>query len=147
MDRQEVDHVPVGFWYHFEGEDALGENCVQAHLNYVRDVDTDLMKIMCDSYFNYPVPEEIRKASDWWKLRPLGETHPFILDQVERARRIVQEIGHEMPIFYNVFAPFSSLRFGAGDERIMQDIREDPLAVMHALDVVAQDNALLFFFV
>ena len=78
MDRQEVDHVPVGFWYHFEGEDALGENCVQAHLNYVRDVDTDLMKIMCDSYFNYPVPEEIRKASDWWKLRPLGETHPFI---------------------------------------------------------------------
>ena len=25
MDKKPVDHVPVGFWYHFEGEQARGE--------------------------------------------------------------------------------------------------------------------------
>ena len=28
MDKQPVDHVPVGFWYHFAGEQAVGEGCV-----------------------------------------------------------------------------------------------------------------------
>ena len=36
LDKQEVDHVPVGFWYHFAGEQAVGEGCVQAHADYVR---------------------------------------------------------------------------------------------------------------
>ena len=143
MDKRPVDHVPVGFWYHFGGEQAKGEACVQAHIDYIRDTDIDLLKIMSDSYFNYPIPEEIRTAEDWYKLTPLGKDHPFIQEQVWRAKRLVEELGKEMPIFYNVFAPFSSLRFGAGDERVMKDLREDPLAVMHALDVVAEDNAAL----
>ena len=143
MDKKPVDHVPVGFWYHFDGEETSGEPCVQAHLRYVRDVDTDLLKVMCDGYFSYPIPEEIETAEDWKKLKPLGADHPFIREQVERARRIVQEIGQEMPVFYNVFAPFSSIRFGTDESRVMRDLRENRLAVMHALDVIAQDNALL----
>ena len=143
MDKKPVDHVPVGFWYHFDEAHSLGEPCVQAHVNYVRDCDLDMIKIMCDGYFPYPVPKTICTAADWWNLKPLGREHPFIAEQVERARRIVEEVGSELPVFYNVFAPFSSIRFGAGDERVMRDIREDKLAVMHALDVIAQDNALL----
>ena len=101
MDKKPVDHVPVGFWYHFEGEKAMGEPCVQAHVAYVHDCDLDMVKIMCDSYFAYPVPETIREAKDWRELRPLGKEHPFIREQVERARRIVEEVGREMPVFYN----------------------------------------------
>ena len=143
MDKKPVDHVPVGFWYHFSGEQAYGEPCVQAHVDYVRDCDLDMLKIMCDGYFPYPVPEDIKTASDWKKLVPLTADHPFIAEQVERAKRLVSILGKEMPVFYNVFAPFSSIRFGAGEERVMNDIREDRLAVMHALDVIAQSNALL----
>ena len=143
MDKKPVDHVPVGFWYHFGGEQAYGEACVQAHVDYIRDTDLDVLKIMSDGYFAYPVPEEIKTAADWYKLTPIGPDHPYIKDQVERGKRLVEELGGEMPIFYNVFAPFSSLRSGAGDERVMRDLREDPFAVMHALDVVAEDNALL----
>ena len=51
-------------------------------------------------------------------------------------------------MFYNVFAPFSSLRFGAeavglSDADVMEYIRTDKNAVMQALDVIAQTNALL----
>ncbi|MBR0465115.1 MAG: hypothetical protein IJJ23_12180 [Clostridia bacterium] len=143
IEKKPVDHVPVGFWYHFMDEKALGEPCVQAHVDYVRDCDLDMLKIMCDGYFPYPVPEDIKTASDWWKLEPIGKNHPFIRQQVQRASRLVDLMGAEVATFYNVFAPFSSLRFGAGDDRVMNDLREDPLAVRHALDVVAQDNATL----
>jgi len=51
MDKKPVDHVPVGFWYHFAGEQAKGEGCVKAHVDYVKDCDLDILKIMCDGYF------------------------------------------------------------------------------------------------
>ena len=143
MEKKPVDHVPVGFWYHFEGEQTLGEPCVRAHVDYVRDCDLDMVKIMCDSYFQWPMPDAVLEGGDWSQLRPLGREHPFIAEQLERARRIAEEVGGEMPVFYNVFAPFSCIRNGAGEERVMADLWRDPTAVMRALDVIAQDSALL----
>ena len=147
MNGREVDHVPVGFWFHFAGEEAMGEPCVQAHLKYYRDTDLDLVKIMCDGYFPYPLPG-VEKVSDLAKLHPLGPDHPFVREQVERARRIVEEIGGERCVFYNVFCPFSSLRFGAealgmSDADLMAWVREDGMSVMKGLDIIAQTNALL----
>lgn len=142
MDLKPVDHVPVGFWYHFSPEQSKGQASIQAHLDYIRDVDTDLLKVMSDGYFPYPVPT-ILKAADWLRMKPLPEDHPYFTEQVERAKGIVDAIGKEIPVFYNVFAPFSSIRFGAGEEKVMADLKEDKKAVMHALDVIAHDNALL----
>ena len=147
MNKKEVDHVPVGFWFHFGGEEAVGDACVQAHLKYYRETDLDFVKIMCDNYFPYPLPK-IEKAEDWTTLEPLTADHPFIREQVERAKAIVDDIGKERCVFYNVFAPFSSLRFGAdaigiSDAQVMEYIRTDRTAVMKALDVIAQSNALL----
>ena len=147
MKKKEVDHVPVGFWFHFGGEEAVGDACVKAHLNYYRETDLDFVKIMCDNYFPFPLPE-IKCAADWRKVKPLAEDHPFIREQVERAKAIVEAIGSERCVFYNVFAPFSSLRFGAealglSDADVMAHIREDKNAVMQALDRIGQSNALL----
>ena len=143
IQQKEVDHVPVGFWYHFDGDQAMGDPCVQAHLDYYESTGLDFIKIMCDGYFPYPVPESVKTPADWKSLKPLGKDHPFIREQVERAKKIVAAKGKEMCVFYNVFAPFSSIRFGTSDEFVMQSLREDRLALMHALDVIAQDNALL----
>jgi len=142
-----VDHVPVAFWFHFAGDEAVGQGCVDAHLKYYRDTDLDFVKIMCDNYFPYPLPE-INEVADLGKLQPLTADHPFIREQVERAAAIVKEIGQERCVFYNVFAPFSSLRFGAealgiDDAQIMKFLHQDVKTVMKALDVIAQSNALL----
>lgn len=143
LQKQEVDCVPVGFWYHFRGKEAQGEDCVQAHLKYYRETDLDFLKVMCDGFFTFPIPDRIQKAKDWFTLEPLRRDHPFIQDQLWRAKRIVEEIGRERCIFYNVYAPFSSIRFGYGEEKVMQHIREDKEAVKYALDIIAQTNALL----
>ena len=143
MDKLPVDHVPVGFWFHFDGEETKGEECVQAHLRYYRETDLDFLKIMNDGYSSYPLPDTVKTAKDLWDLKPLGKEHPWIKDQVWRAKRIVEEIGQERCVFYNVFAPFSFIRNGKRNALIMDFLREDKLAVMHAIDIVAEDAALL----
>ena len=140
MNKLPVDHVPVGMWFHFSGEEEKGQACIDAHLRYYRETDLDFVKIMCDGYFPYPFNYEIKEASDWYKVTPLGKDHPYITEQVARAKAIVEAIGKERCVFYNVFAPFSSIRFSYPDELVMKHLSEDRLAVMHALDVVAQDR-------
>lgn len=142
MDKRPVDHVPVGFWHHFAPDKSLGEACAQAHVDYFRSTDLDFIKVQATNYFAYPLPK-IEKASDWRKLRPIGRDDPYIRDQVWRAKRIVELTGGECCVFYTLFAPFSSIRFGSSDELVMRHLREDELSVRHALDVIAQDNALL----
>ncbi len=143
LENQPVDRPPVGFWFHFPEEAAKGDACVQAHLDYYRNTGTDLVKIMCDGYFPYPIPETIRTPADWDQLKPLTAEHPFIREQLERAKKIREGAGNGLCMFYNVFAPFSSIRFGSSDEFVMRSLKENPKGVAHALETIAQSNSLL----
>ncbi len=145
MAQQQADRVPVGFWFHFTGEKTRGQACVQAHLDYYNHSDVDVVKIMCDGYFDYPNPvaKAVKKPSDWYALKPLGPDSPFITQQVERAKAVRKGLRRDMCVLYNVFAPFSYLRFGTSDALVMAHLKEDPAAVQYALDVVAQDAATL----
>ena len=145
MNNQPVDRPPVGFWFHFPGHQSKGDPCVQAHLDYYNHVDVDIAKLMCDGYFDYPNPvaKAAKEPKDWYKMKPLGADHPFIREQVERAKAVKAGLTSDCLVLYNVFAPFSTLRQGTSDNLIMSHLREDPNAILYALDVVAEDNALL----
>ena len=145
MQNKPVDRPPVGFWFHFSKEDSLGQPCVDAHLRYYNNVDVDIAKLMCDGYFDYPNPvaKAAREPADWYAMKPLGADSPFIREQVERAKAVKAGLKSDCLVLYNVFAPFSSIRFGTSDELVMRHLREDPKAIEYALDVIAQDNALL----
>ncbi len=143
LNNKPVDRPPVGFWFHFPSEEAQGQACIDAHLNYYNNIDVDFAKVMCDNYFSYPIIIPHENASDWYKLEPLGKNHPFIREQIERVKGVREGLKDDMCVFYNILAPFSSLRNGTSDELIMKHIKEDPEAVMHALDVIAEDNALI----
>lgn len=145
MANQPVDRPPVGFWFHFPQEQQAGQACVQAHLDYYNQIDVDMAKIMCDGYFDYPNPvaKAVREPKDWYAMKPLGRDSAFVQEQVARAKAVKAGIREDMVILYNVFAPFSSIRFGTSDELVMDHLRKDPDAIEHALGVIAQDNALL----
>lgn len=145
MDNKTVDRPPVSFWFHFPLDMDLDKECVNAHLEYYRKCDIDFVKIMCDGFFDYPNPiiPHITKAEDWFQMKPLGEEHPFIRGQVERAKEIVQAIGDECCTFYNVFCPMSFFRFGTSEELLMSHLKENPEAVLYAFDVIAEDAATL----
>lgn len=145
MNNQSVDRPPVSFWFHFPLDMDLEKECVKAHLDYYRGCDIDFVKIMCDGYFDYPnvIIPRIAKPEDWYEMKPLGENHPFIREQVERAKEIVDAIGKECCTFYNVFCPMSFFRFGTSEELLMSHLKENPDAVLYAFDVIAQDAATL----
>jgi len=143
MNNKPVDKVPVGFWFHFSGEEAEGQACIDAHVKYYKESDIDFIKIMCDGYFQFPISVDIKEAADWRKLKPLGKDHPYIKEQVARAKGINEQLNDECCTFYNIFAPFSCIRFGTSDEVVMRHLKEDPEAVMYALDIIAQDQAML----
>ena len=145
MNNQPVDRPPVGFWFHFKPEDSLGQPCVDAHLRYYNNIDVDMAKLMCDGYFDYPNPvaKAVKEPKDWYEMKPLGPNSPFVREQVERAKAVKAGLTSDCVVLYNVFAPFSSIRFGTSDELVMRHLREDPDAVLYALNVIAQDNALL----
>ena len=143
LDGRPTERPPVSLWFHF-GEDAqLGRACIQAHLDYYEAWNVDIAKGMCDGYFDYPNPvaKNARDAKDWRSLRPLGTDHPFFRDQIERARTIREELPDDRLFYYTTFAPFSTIRYGAGDETVMRHLREDPESVLVALDAIAEDNA------
>lgn len=141
MNNLPVDHVPVSFWHHFNGVD-LGEDYIQAHVDYYRETDIDFIKVQSTGFFEYPLPK-MEKTSDWWKIKPIGADHPWIRGQVERAKGVKERVGDECCVFYTTFAPFSSIRFGSSNEFVMKTLAEDEKALMYALDVIAQDNATL----
>lgn len=145
MNLQPVDRPPVGFWFHFQAEQGIGQACVQAHLDYYNHIDVDMVKIMCDSYFDYPNPvaKAVKQPQDWYAMKPLGREHPFIQEQVARAKAVKAGLKDDMVVIYNVFAPFSLIRFSVGDELVMDHLQRDPKAIAYALDVIAQDCCLL----
>jgi uroporphyrinogen decarboxylase len=53
--QKAVDRVPVSFCYRFEGEDTVGEACVEAHMRHYRETGIDFIKVMCDGLFEYPI--------------------------------------------------------------------------------------------
>lgn len=146
LNRLPVDHVPVGFWFHFSGDEAKDQACIDAHIKYYTETDLDIIKIMSDG-FNYPIPE-IRSVADFAALEPLKADHPFIRGQVDRAKKIVDAMGKDRFIMYTVFAPFSCIRNGAAavgvdDGKFMKYLYQDINAVLKGLDAIAQSSALL----
>ncbi len=139
--NQPVDKVPMGFWYHFSPDDDFGQETVNEHLNWYRAYDLDFIKVMCDGYFNYPNPfiQTVKCADDWFNITPMGENHPWITKQVERAKGVVEGVNGECCVFYNVFNPMSLMRFGTDEELLMSHLRENPMAVCHAFEVIGQD--------
>lgn len=145
LENKAADRPPVGFWFHFPEEKALGQACIDAHLDYYNQIDTDIAKLMCDGYFDYPNPvaKAVKEPEDWFRMQPLGKDHPFIREQVERAKAVRRGLKRPGLVLYNVFAPFSSIRFATSDELVMDHLQRNPEAIRHALDVIARDNALL----
>ena len=66
LDKKPVDHIPASFWFHFiRPEDAVGEGCVKAHLDYYRATDVDFIKIMSDG-LGYPLKVTINEFVRAW---------------------------------------------------------------------------------
>jgi uroporphyrinogen decarboxylase len=161
FDNKRTDTLPVGFWFHFlpfsgfaKGPEnpALFQKMVEDQKKYYREVKPDLVKIMTDGYFVLPTLRDIDPLNPkaLLTLAPADPRSPWFDEQVEMARRIVEETAGEAVVIYNLFAPIFHLFFrgeGQGPPRIDKDaatlVQTASEALRYALSVISDDLATL----
>ncbi len=84
-----VDYVPTGFSLHFPAHEANGEKGVQSHLEFFRQTDTDIIKIMNENLV--PDVGEIRTPEDWNKIPSYSLKDSFMESQIEMTKRILDQ--------------------------------------------------------
>ena len=143
---QEVDHVPVCMWQHVPPEYWADDDLfAKKQLAAYKNTDVDFMKLSGDKYFGWPSPvlKGIEKADELYNLEPLGENHPWIRGQVQRACKVIDALNGDCVALQLVFVPISCLRLAVGYPMMMKLIRENPDAMKHALSAIAEDQKAL----
>lgn len=135
-----ADRPPVCFWRHFGP--LPPQETVRAHIRFFEETDMDLMKMMCDEFFTYPLEEKPTPAS-LLRLHPLGSKHPYIRGQVERATQINEALRGEAFSLYNAFSPYATMKHTLGDGESMALLRQAPEAALHLMEVICEDTCAL----
>ncbi len=88
IEQREADGIPSCFSLHFLDDKKRGDACVKAHLDFFRDTDTDICKIMNENLV--PVFGAIHTPDDYERLIPvMTEKEPFVREQIELTKRIL----------------------------------------------------------
>ena len=152
-----VDRVPVAFFHHFipfsefgmgiDNDDVFERN-ISGHAKAKEIFDPDMVKIMSDSLFFMPVDTSmVECAADLRKIKVPTMDSPFVRRSIELTRRIRAIYDADMPVIINSCSPTFVLRnalcvdgmpnVGGKEHIIQQFIREDPLAVADAANILA----------
>lgn len=137
---QPVDRPAVCFWRHY-GPLAPQET-VDSHLRFYRETNMDLLKMMCDEFFTYPMDVHATPA-EMLAMKPLGKDHYYVRGQVERASQINDALKGEAMTLYNAFSPYATLKHTLGDEESMQLIREHEDAALHMMEIICEDTCYM----
>lgn len=141
------DRTPVAFWTHFPQDARTGKAMANAHVEFYRRSQGDILKVMNDNPYQLVGVSRIDQPSDWRRLRPEPRHSPGRRQYLDGLQRILDEVGHEVPVIVTVFNPFAT----ANDNRagvldfsdasftgISHDLRADPESTLAGLRVIAE---------
>ena len=105
FNNEKADRVPVGFWHHFLGDEVgadafahpeLTDKVLAGQADFYKAFQPDLIKIMTDGYFGYPIDELKKPVSsplDLKDIKPLGRDSDWFRFQIGYARKLVSLYG------------------------------------------------------
>lgn len=149
-----VDRAPIALWRHFPGDDLDAEKFARRVVEFQNAYDFDFVKVTPASSFvgemyggvlrdagnregtRAHVRRAIQTWEDWGKLEPIPLDHPVLRREQDAMRRIREALGGDVPIMQTVFTPLSCARTLSG-ERYLQDLREHPAELAHALEALS----------
>lgn len=155
-----IDRPPVALWRHFPVDDQDPNTLAEAHLNYQRNYDFDLMKVTPASSFclkDWGVEDEwvgdtegtrrytkriIRSPEDWESLTVLEPTSPHLADQLECLRLIRTQLSPDTPLLQTIFNPLAQAKNLAGNDLLLEHLRHHPSSVMKGLKTIAETTRL-----
>ncbi len=91
--NHEVDQIPSSFSLHFPTETAYGDAGIQAHLDFFKATDTDILKIMNENLV--PGFGKITCAADYQRQIPtLSMKDDFMVQQMDFTCKILERCDH-----------------------------------------------------
>ena len=147
-----VDRVPVSFYAQLP---FLVDNGVSNYVNWVKNTNMDGICIEADNFYTLLWPGRLKTMSDWKKLRPFKKDDYYIAGQVDRARRVAEELKGDVAVYYMVFTPFSTMKRTIGtvgyedvdrqgeNSVVMNLWRENKKDFEQVMEVLEESNNLL----
>lgn len=134
MRREEVDHVPAGFWFHYNSRYTVQE-MIDAHMKLYHETGMDVIKIMQD--YPYPVTGQITEEKDWYQVGVKGTDSEEFGKMAAVIKGIRKEAGDDVLIFQTMFGPFKTASMAFGDDVLMKYSKEAPGAVAAGVGTIA----------
>lgn len=113
LEGKPVDRPPVGFWLHFPEDTWEGDAAIAAHLDFMEQTDTDILKIMNENLLYQP-GTEINRLSDISKFKQFSKTSLPLQKQKETVQGIVEQAANRYPIVSTVHGVLASLYHQTG---------------------------------
>lgn len=147
------DRVPVSVWFHFSAVDQDPVSLAEAEADFVEKYDYDFIKMM--PFGNYGIQDlgakldifcqpnkpvllaepGIHCIDDYRNLPVISALQGTYGKQVEFTRILAKKVKPHTPFIQTIFSPLTTLHKLSGG-RVLQDMRDDPEAVHHALAVI-----------
>ena len=134
------DRVPAGFWFHFPAAYAAGHAMAQAHIDYYRTADPDLLKVMNDNVYERVGVDAIETPADWRELEPAPQSSAAYEAQLSGLRELVDTLGDEVLMATTIFNPYATGN-KISDGRVTEHLKEDPESVSVGLGAIAESLA------
>ena len=129
-----ASYAPAAFFVHFANDQKVGEAAVQAHLDYFREVNPDILKVQFEQFA--PRIRELEVRGDWMP-------EDYYRPTVEIIRRLVEEAGDEAYVLPTVYSTFQVTTQSLGARRIVEAAKENPEALKSVLECYTR--ALIWF--
>lgn len=153
-----IDRPPVALWRHFPVDDQSPGTLAEAHVDFQRHYDFDLLKITPASSFSVRdwgvedtwegnlegtrryTKRAIEHPSDWEKLPLLDPASPHLARQLDSIRLIQDLVGPDTPILQTVFNPLAQAKHLAGEATLEAHMRDHAQAVQTGLGVITEST-------
>lgn len=125
----------------FSPDEDLGQKTIDQHVELFHEADTDLIKVMCDGYFNYPNPfiDTVTCPEDWFSNDAHGRGSSLDYKTGRESKGCGRGCRGGVLCILQCILPMSLMRFGTSEQLLMMHMKQNPEAVCHAFEVIAQD--------
>ena len=139
--HESVDYVPCGFSLHFPHDKAYGEAGVKSHLDFFKETDTDIIKIMNENLV--PYVGELTSPAEYERLvRGFSMKSDFMQAQVDFTKAILDKadstalsIGTLHGVTASSIHPIEKMGISYDKTReiLVEYLREDPAKMQSAM--------------
>ena len=156
LNGEKADRPGVALWRHWPGDDQDPVELAHSTLDWQRQFDWDFVKVSPDSSFcvecwgaksrwvgnnegnRQYIMHPIEIADDWDTIFPADPLSGRLGEQIQCLDIVGRGLGGETPFIQTIFSPTAQLKYLAGKDRVLVEMRTHRVAVEKALNAITE---------